>query len=143
MDSGVSGRAVLPPPFFEQGLKFSDNLQIFRAARGALQLNETLQGDEAAVDAKGGQFFRKRQQRFVRTASSDLAEQIQVTDQELVNHLIAIANQRKIAPKKFIKDLQRGNRIPNIRSSMVIGKAIDFLVEHATVEESTEAKLDA
>lgn len=71
------------------------------------------------------------------------AEKLQVTDQELVNHLVMIANQRKVAPKKFIKDLQRGGRIPNIRSSMVIGKAIDFLVEHATVEESTEAKLDA
>jgi trigger factor len=71
------------------------------------------------------------------------AEKIQVTDQELVNHLVMIANQRKVAPKKFIKDLQRSGRIPNIRSSMVIGKAIDFLVEHATVEESTEAKLDA
>ena len=71
------------------------------------------------------------------------AENIQVTDQELVNHLVTIANQRKVAPKKFIKDLQRSGRIPNVRSSMVIGKAIDFLVEHATVEESTEAKLDA
>ena len=71
------------------------------------------------------------------------AENLQVTDQELVNHLVTIANQRKVAPKKFIKDLQRSGRIPNVRSSMVIGKAIDFLVEHATVEESTEAKLDA
>ena len=71
------------------------------------------------------------------------AENIQVTDQELVNHLVTIANQRKVAPKKFIKDLQRSGRIPNVRSSMVIGKAIDFLVEHATVEESTEANLDA
>ena len=71
------------------------------------------------------------------------AENLQVADQELVNHLVQIANQRKIAPKKFIKDLQRNGRIPNIRSSMVIGKAIDFLVEHATVEETTDAQLDA
>lgn len=70
-------------------------------------------------------------------------EKLQVTDQELVNHLVMIANQRKVAPKKFIKDLQRSGRISNVRSSMVIGKAIDFLVEHATVEESTDAKLDA
>ena len=71
------------------------------------------------------------------------AEKITVTDNELVNHLMQIANSRKIAPKKFIKDMQRTGRIPNIRSSMAIGKTIDFLVEHANVVESTETTLDA
>ncbi len=66
------------------------------------------------------------------------AENITVSDNELVNHLVQIANSRKAAPKKFIKDLQRAERIPSIRSSMVIGKAIDFLLEHANVEESAE-----
>ncbi len=70
-------------------------------------------------------------------------EKISVTDNELVNHLVQIANSRKIAPKKFIKDMQRAGRIPNIRSSMAIGKTIDFLVEHANVVESTETTLDA
>ncbi len=69
-------------------------------------------------------------------------EKIGVTDAELVNHLVQIANSRKVAPKKFIKDMQRANRIPNIRSSMAIGKTIDFLVEHANVAESTETPLD-
>ena len=71
------------------------------------------------------------------------AEKITVTDNELVNHLMQIANSRKIAPKKFIKDMQREGRIPNIRSSMAIGKTIDFLVEHANVVESKETTLDA
>ena len=71
------------------------------------------------------------------------AEKITVTDNELVNHLMQIANSRKIAPKKFIKDMQRDGRIPNIRSSMAIGKTIDFLVEHANVVESKETTLDA
>ncbi len=71
------------------------------------------------------------------------AEKITVTDSELVNHLVQIANSRKLAPKKFIKDLQRGGRIPSIRSSMSIGKTIDFLVQHANVVESKETTLDA
>jgi trigger factor len=70
------------------------------------------------------------------------AENITVSDNELINHLAQIATQRKVAPKKFIRDLQRAGRINNIRSSMVIGKAIDFLVEHATVEETNDATLD-
>ncbi len=69
-------------------------------------------------------------------------ENITVTDHELINHLAQIATQRKVAPKKFIKDMQRGGRIQNIRSSMAIGKTIDFLVEHANVVESTETTLD-
>jgi trigger factor len=69
-------------------------------------------------------------------------EKITVTDAELVNHLVQIANSRKVAPKKFIKDMQRAGRIPNIRSSMAIGKTIDFLVEQANVVESTETTLD-
>lgn len=69
-------------------------------------------------------------------------EKITVSDSELINHLAQIANQRKVAPKKFIKDMQRAGRIQNIRSSMAIGKTIDFLVEHANVVESTETTLD-
>ncbi len=70
-------------------------------------------------------------------------EKITVSDTELINHLAQIAAQRKVAPKKFIKDMQRAGRIQNIRSSMAIGKTIDFLVEHANVVESTETPLDA
>ena len=70
-------------------------------------------------------------------------EKITVSDNELINHLAQIATSRKVAPKKFIKDMQRAGRLPNIRSSMAIGKTIDFLVEHANVVESNETTLDA
>jgi len=71
------------------------------------------------------------------------AEKLMVTDNELVNHLVQLANARKVAPKKFIKDIQRSGRLSNIRSSMMIGKAIDFLLEHANVVESAGTPLDA
>ncbi len=63
------------------------------------------------------------------------AEGISVSDQELVNHLAMIAQSRKENPRKFIKELQRTCLIPGIRNSMLVGKAIDFVLEHATVEE--------
>ncbi len=34
--------------------------------------------------------------------------------------------------------MQKAGRLPSIRSSILIGKAIDFLVEHANVVESAE-----
>ena len=70
------------------------------------------------------------------------AEGIRVSDAELVNHLAAIAQSRKLAPKKFIRDMSRAGRLPSVRNSIAIGKAIDFLVENAMVSESAEAKLD-
>lgn len=69
------------------------------------------------------------------------AEKIAVNDNELVNHLLQVAAARNVVPKKFIADMRRSGRIPSIRSSMIIGKAIDFLVEHADVVESAEAAL--
>ncbi len=68
-------------------------------------------------------------------------ENITVSDMELVNHLARIAQSRKVAPKKFIKDMQRSGRLSSVRSSIGIGKAIDFLVEHANVVESAETNL--
>jgi trigger factor len=70
------------------------------------------------------------------------AENITVSDAELVNHLAQIAVSRKLAPKKFIRDMQRQGRLSSIRSSMNIGKTIDFLVEQATVVESEETSLE-
>lgn len=69
-------------------------------------------------------------------------ENIGVTDNELVSHLVQIATSRKLAPKKFIRDMQREGRISNIRNSMTIGKTIDFLVEHANVAESSDTPID-
>jgi trigger factor len=66
-------------------------------------------------------------------------ENIAATDAELVNHLAQIAASRKLDPKKFIKQMQREGRLGSIRNSIVIGKAIDFLLEHAEVAESAEA----
>lgn len=67
------------------------------------------------------------------------AEKITVSDQELVNHLAQIAQSRQENPKKFIKDLQKNGQINSVRNSMLIGKAIDFVLEHANVEETTES----
>lgn len=70
------------------------------------------------------------------------AEGIEVSNNELLNHLAAIAQSRKQAPKKFIKEMARSGRLPSVRNSIAVGKAIDFLVENAMVTESAEAKIE-
>ncbi len=71
------------------------------------------------------------------------AEKLAINDKELVSHLIQIATSRKVEPKKFIKDMQRAGRIEGVRQSMLIGKTLDFLLEHATVTEDPAAELTA
>jgi len=66
------------------------------------------------------------------------AEELAVTDNELLNHLAQIAISRKEQPKKLIKQLASEGRIESIRRSMLIGKSIDFLLEHANVTEVDE-----
>jgi FKBP-type peptidyl-prolyl cis-trans isomerase (trigger factor) len=62
-------------------------------------------------------------------------ENLVVSDQELISYLGNIARQRKEEPKKFIKQLEKEGRIAYIRNSMLISKAIAFVLEHADVEE--------
>ena len=71
------------------------------------------------------------------------AEQITVPDTDLLSHISRIAESRKEPLKKVIKDLQRTRRIQSIRNSLLIGRTIDFLVEHANVTEVSAEELEA
>lgn len=132
----------LPDELIVQETQSQANAMVSQGIRSGMTQDEIQSQQEEIFANAGNQAVSNLRTNFI---LQEIAreEKLQITDQELVNHLVAIANQRKVAPKKFIKDLQRSGRIPSVRSSMMIGKAIDFLVEHATVEESTEAKLDA
>ncbi|MBT8036994.1 MAG: trigger factor [Verrucomicrobiae bacterium] len=62
-------------------------------------------------------------------------EKIEVSDTELSQRIAAMAQQQKKSPKALAKELQRSGRISNLGNSILIGKAIDFLVDNAKVEE--------
>lgn len=67
-------------------------------------------------------------------------EKIEVEDQDMIQRIAAMAEEAKTPVQKFIKELQKENRIDSVRNSVLIGKTIDFLVESAEVSEveSTE-----
>ncbi len=71
------------------------------------------------------------------------AEKITVPDADLLAHISRIAESRKEPIKKVIKDLQRTRRIQPIRNSLLIGRTIDFLVEHAKVTEVSVEELES
>lgn len=99
---------------------------------------EELEAQQGEIIASAGEQARTNLKTNFILQEIARAEGISVSDQELVNHLALIAQSRKQPPKKFIKELQRSGRIPGIRNSMLVGKAIDFVLEHATVEEIAE-----
>lgn len=66
-------------------------------------------------------------------------EEIEVNDQDMLGRISAMAQEADKPLKKFVKELQKENRLDNIRNSVLIAKTIDFLVEQAEVSE-IEAK---
>ena len=64
------------------------------------------------------------------------AENIEVNDAEVFQRVNAMAKQQKKSPKALAKEMQRSGRISSLRSSILIGKAIDFLIENAKIEEA-------
>ncbi|MGB1260546.1 MAG: hypothetical protein ACPG6P_10930, partial [Akkermansiaceae bacterium] len=66
------------------------------------------------------------------------AEKISVTDNEVSQRIMGMAKQQKKSPKALAKELQRSGRVSSLRNSILIGKAIDFLVDSAKIEEAAE-----
>ena len=62
-------------------------------------------------------------------------EELSVPNSEVLQRVTVMAKQAKKPVKGFMKELQRDGRLGTIRQNMLFGKAIDFLIEHATVSE--------
>lgn len=103
--------------------------------------NEEIESQQQEIFASAGQQAASNLRTNFILQEIAKAEKITVSNNELVNHLAAIAQSRKESPKKFIKDVQRSGRLASYQNSIAIGKAIDFLVEHATVTESADAAM--
>ena len=69
-------------------------------------------------------------------------EDISVNEQDLSQRIAAMAQQEKKPMKAYVRDLKKSGRISSIQNSILISKAIDFLVENAVIEE-VEAETEA
>jgi trigger factor len=66
-----------------------------------------------------------------------IKENIEVSDQDVIQRISGMAQQVNKPLKKYIKELQKANAIQNVRNSVLIGKTIDFVVGKANVKEIT------
>jgi trigger factor len=62
-------------------------------------------------------------------------EGISVTQEEIANRILFLAQQNNIRPEKFVKELRQRDGIPEIRDQILMAKSIDFLEKHAAIEE--------
>jgi trigger factor len=68
------------------------------------------------------------------------AEEIEVSDDELLDALKGVAEREGEKPEKVLTKLARGGRDAALRQDLRIRKAVDFLVEHASPIEFEKAK---
>ncbi len=68
---------------------------------------------------------------------SEIAEKeaFKVENSEVLQRVTIMAKQAKKPVKGYMKELQKSGQLGDIRQNMLFSKAIDFLVEHATVTE--------
>jgi hypothetical protein len=62
-------------------------------------------------------------------------EEFKIENSDMLQRVTLMAKQAKKPVKGFMKELQKNGQLGNIRQNMLFSKAIDFLVEHATVTE--------
>jgi trigger factor len=130
----------LPDELVNQETQSQADAMVSRGVQAGMS-EEEISSQQAEIFASAGQqAITNLRTNFVLQEIAR-AEGIAVSDVEMVNHLARVAQSRKIAPKKLIKDMQKAGRLPSVRSSILIGKAIDFLVQQANVVESAEMAL--
>ncbi|MEN8772194.1 MAG: trigger factor [Akkermansiaceae bacterium] len=63
------------------------------------------------------------------------SEELKIENSDMLQRVTMMAKQAKKPVKGFMKELQKSGQLGNIRQNMLFSKAIDFLVEHANVNE--------
>jgi trigger factor len=69
-------------------------------------------------------------------------EAITASDEELDTEIARIAERAGQKPERVRRELERGGALEAVRSDITRGKALDFLVEHATVVDEEGNEID-
>lgn len=64
------------------------------------------------------------------------AEQINVTEQEMGQRIVALAQQNNVSPDKMVKAMQERNAFPGLQQEILTGKVLDLIELQARIEES-------
>ena len=131
----------LPEELVNAEAQSSADDMVARGAQAGMS-DEEIAAEQAAIIATAQQQARTNLKTNFILQEIANEENIEVSDPEVAQRVAAMAHQQKKSPKILMKELQRSGRISSLRNSILIGKAIDFLVDNAKVEEveASEAK---
>ncbi len=123
----------------EEAQSEADSL-VDQAMQSGMTEDQIQQNQQEIIETAGQRAFTNVRTNFILRKIAE-TEELVVTDNELVNHLAQVAVNRGVKPKKLIQDLHKARRLEGVRRSMLAGKTIDFLLEHAIVTtEETPAE---
>jgi trigger factor len=70
-------------------------------------------------------------------------EGIRVTQEDLVQRVTQLAAQNQMTFQKMVKELQDRGALATVRDQVLVGKALEFVVQHAHIEEVPAGSLAA
>ena len=112
-------------------------------------INMTIPQYLAAIGADPNQYIEELREHATQGVRADLAlravivqEEISATDDELDAEIARLAEQLEEKPAKVRKDLERRGVLEAVRSDIARGKAVSFLVDHATVVDEAGNAVD-
>ena len=68
------------------------------------------------------------------------AEKLTVNQEDLVRRISQIAINTETTPDRVVKTIKKNNGIDSLRHSILLGKALDVLVQHANVAYEDHAE---
>lgn len=129
-----STETELPPDLLQRETQRRVDDLVERGIRQGME-NEDLEAQQEQIFAAAADQAKTNLKTTFILEQIARKEELSVSDQEVINRIAWVAQRNNKPLKKFINELKRDNAIPGIRGQMLIGKAIDFLVLNAKVNE--------
>ena len=106
---------------------------IHRLGHQGIELGQYLQLTGTSPD----RFVAQLQEEAIQAIKADLAlrfvaeaEGIEVTDDDISEEVVAIAQRRKLEPAEVRRQLENEDRLPEVRSGIRRSKALEWLIDH-------------
>ncbi len=136
---------VAPPPLVEQELERRVSDLVHQLQHRGLTIEQYLQLTGREPQA----FVEEMREGAARGVLADLAlravvtqEAITPTDSDVDGEIARLAERGDEKPEKLRRDLERQGLLEAVRSDIARGKALEFLVEHATVVDEAGEPID-
>jgi trigger factor len=126
----------LPKSLVDQAAQRRINELVNTNLRQGVTQDILKENEEAIIGAASQQAAVDVKQEFLLLEIAK-AEEIKVTNEDVQQQLMLIAQQNNMAPQKVMKELQKKNQMQNLATGILLEKTVKFLVDHAEITFKT------